>query len=177
MDRNKEATLHSGIRRLSKKLQEGDSVVLDDCNASSKARSSIISALKKAEIEFVLEGVEFRPQGGLAMSQIGVEFSSAAEMEKVELERLNLTIDLESSDDEDEEESNESDEENKHENKKRGLERILDSETDLLASRRRRATVKVCLHSFIPELLFCLLTEACLILDLGLGSLCVRAQV
>lgn len=135
--------MHSGIRRLAKKLKDGDSVVLDDCNPSTKSRASIIDTLKKAGADFVLEGVEFRPLGGLAMSQIGAELVSAAEAESVEYERLHLTVDLDSSDEDDEEPSDDDEEAPNAGEKKRGLERILSSEHDVQASRRRREIIKV----------------------------------
>lgn len=135
--------MHSGIRRLAKKLKDGDSVVLDDCNPSSKARASLLSSLKKAGADFTLEGIEFRPQGGLLMSQIGAEVASASELEKTEYERLNVTIDLDSSDEDDDDLGGESDEEEEKGERKRGLERILTSEDDVQASRRRRDMIKV----------------------------------
>lgn len=143
LERGEEASLHSGIRRLAKKLKDGDSVILDDCNPTAKGRASIVAALKTAGADFVLEGIEFRPQGGLAQARVGAEFVSAAEAAKLEDERLHMTIDIDSSDEESEDDSA-SDAEESGKGKKRGLERILSSDSELQADRRRQETLKVC---------------------------------
>jgi hypothetical protein len=141
------ATLHGGIRKVAKRLKDGDSVVLDDCNPSEKARESLITALRKQVPDFILEGVEFRPKGGLAQSQVGSEFVSASESEKLELERLHMSIDVDSSDSSSNEESDESDEDVSDKPKqptRRGLEQILDSGGHGRTERRRQEILKVC---------------------------------
>lgn len=94
-----EATIHSGIRRLAKKLKNGDSVVLDDCNPTEKARSALVSALRKQSIEFTLEGVEFRPKGGILQCSVSAEFLLAAKAEEIERQRLDLKAHIDISDD------------------------------------------------------------------------------
>lgn len=147
-----EATIHNGIRRVSKKLKNGDSVVLDDCNPSEKARSALVAALRKQSIEFTLEGVEFRPKGGILQCNVMAEILLAAKAEELERQRLDMKACIEISDDEENESASESDSENKEgsNNKKPsrvGLEEILgSSEEHTKVERRRQEMLKVRTH-------------------------------
>lgn len=144
-----EATIHSGIRRLAKKLKNGDSVVLDDCNPTEKARSALVSALRKQSIEFTLEGVEFRPKGGILQCGVSAEFLLAAKAEEIERQRLDLNAHIDISDDDevesDPDSGSDDGEENTNKNKSRkGLEEILGSSEDhTKVERRRQEMLKV----------------------------------
>lgn len=142
MERGPEATFHSGIRRLAKKLKDGDSVVLDDCNPTLSARSSLIASLKKQGADFTLEGIEFRPKGGLLQCRVVAQVLAAAEAERLEVERLTLSVDVESSDEED----SESDEDNKTSG---GLESVLSRSSDLSQRERRREEVLMVRSSYL----------------------------
>jgi hypothetical protein len=144
--KDKEATLHGGIRRLAAKLKNGDSVVLDDCNPSQKSRASLISSLRKLVHEFELEGIEFRPKGGLTQCRVAAEFASAQEAEELEKDRLFLPFRVDSSDEEDSdsEDGDMDEEEGAKEGKKKpqGLEGLLASEHVQL-DRKRQSTLAV----------------------------------
>lgn len=92
--------MHGGIKRLAKRLKDGDSMVLDDCNPTEKGRASLISALKKLGADFTLEGIEMRPKGGLLQSRIAAEFALAQDAEYWEIQRLRVTNFVDLSDEE-----------------------------------------------------------------------------
>jgi hypothetical protein len=146
-EKNAEATLHKGIGVIAKKLKDGDSVVLDDCNPTEKARNALIASLRKQAGDFRLEGVEFRPKGGLLQSQVAAQFLSAQLSEDDERQRLNLVVDLDLSDDDDDDDDSVMDldqdsdasegDKDKH-SSRRGLAQILASNDDHTKSERRR---------------------------------------
>ena len=151
-EKNAEATLHKGIGVIAKKLKNGDSVVLDDCNPTEKARNALIASLRKQAGDFRLEGVEFRPKGGLLQSQVAAQFLSAQLSEDDERQRLNLVVDLDLSDDDDDDsvldldqDSDASEGDKDKHSSRRGLAQILASNDDHTKSERRRQDMlKVC---------------------------------
>lgn len=101
------STLHAGIKKLIEMLNNGDSVVLDDCNPTEKARTALIASLRKQANEFILEGIEFRPKGGVIQSKVAAEFASAQEAEEIETLMSKKSIELDSDDASAEESSDE----------------------------------------------------------------------
>ena len=141
MERSPEATFHGGIRKLARRLKDGDSVVLDDCNPTLSARASLIASLKKQGAQFLLEGIEFRPKGGLLQCRVVAQFLAAAEAERLELERITMSIDIDSSDD-----SGSDPGEDKSDGERveaRGLESVLSSQDAINLDRRREEILKV----------------------------------
>jgi len=150
MEKTSEATLHGGIRRLAKRLKDGDSVVLDDCNPTAGARTSLMAALRKQGADFILEGVEFRPKGGLLQCRVVAQFMSAAEAERIEGERLTLSVDIDSSDESD---SGDDEDGTRHAAQSKGsLLSLLSVQDHTLLERRREDILKV------RDFLFCFLT-------------------
>lgn len=131
-------SLHSGIKKLCQKLSQGDSVVLDDCNPTQKGRQSIIAAVKKQVPGVKIEGIEFRPNGGLFQSQLATEWASAATFENQENDRLHMSIDLSSDDSQD----SDSDDDDERGGRQSNLDALLASDP-LQKEKQRSSTLNV----------------------------------